>query len=773
MLRVHVGVLHSDEGAVSLAVAMRHGVPSLRSLALNSNNIGDVGSLSIAGALFGTSALAGHAAPADEQLTAAEPAAAEPAAAEPAAAEATESSEVPAPAADASTTSACSSTSDAAAAEAGGGGAGGGGGGESGNREEEEGVPLLEAIQLAHNRISNDGLNAICSALGDANALSCCPQLRVFDVRDQRPIGPPLAAGSGRCAAAVKQAAEVAAASVSVALARLAEEEPPAVSLAIIGTSPDDAAYAATTPEGQQLAAQARQQADAEEVKQTLVESAALGSGDVTAETVEAAAKAAESYWLKAASAKAQAAEEAEAATAKAATEKAQAEAKAKAEAAAKAAQEAQEAQEAAAEALLAEGAAAAKASKAAAEQATDESAEVATAEQPPSEAADRGGDAAAPAAEAPVAEAPGAAAAPEVAAPEVAAPEVAAPAEAEATVEATAAEVPPAQAPSSTSPVPASEAAATAPDAAESSSSSSSNSAVVLSADELQLGRSIATGAFAEVFRGLLWGGKVAVKQLKAVTESGETKAEEVLQAELLHETRVLAKLSHPHILTLIGYTPTPAQIVLEALDGTVYDLVYGGVERCDGGMLSVLSDILSGCAYLHALPTPLLHRDLKPPNVLHDERLRCKLCDFGTAIELRAGAPPPTEWMGSALYVAPEVDAEQPYGLPADVFSFGVLACELYHQQATGANFYGEGFDLFDEGGLVEGLEVLRGPLVADPPEEPARPDVCDSDAVWALLMRCVRATPSERPSFAEVARELSDVRTSLVGGALAEWL
>ena len=138
-------------------------------------------------------------------------------------------------------------------------------------------------------------------------------------------------------------------------------------------------------------------------------------------------------------------------------------------------------------------------------------------------------------------------------------------------------------------------------------------------------------------------------------------------LRKELLHETRLLAAMSHPCILTLIGYTDEPAQIVLEVLDGTVYDLVRSGTTECDGGMLSPLLDILSGCAYLHARSPPVLHRDLKPPNVLHDERRRCKLCDFGTAIELHPNGPKPTEWVGSALYVAPEIDNGQPYGLPA----------------------------------------------------------------------------------------------------------
>ena len=65
--------------------------------------------------------------------------------------------------------------------------------------------------------------------------------------------------------------------------------------------------------------------------------------------------------------------------------------------------------------------------------------------------------------------------------------------------------------------------------------------------------------------------------------------------------------------------------QIVLEVLNGTVYDLVKAGTEGCDGGLLGPLLDILSGCAYLHARSPPILHRDLKvpPPRLLSTRTL------------------------------------------------------------------------------------------------------------------------------------------------------
>ena len=71
--------------------------------------------------------------------------------------------------------------------------------------------------------------------------------------------------------------------------------------------------------------------------------------------------------------------------------------------------------------------------------------------------------------------------------------------------------------------------------------------------------------------------------------------------------------------------------------------------------------------------------------------------------ALELGPTTPKPTEWVGSALYVAPEIDDGKEYGLSADVFSFGVMAYELYHVADTGYDFYGEGMDLFDEGGYT----------------------------------------------------------------------
>ena len=316
--------------------------------------------------------------------------------------------------------------------------------------------------------------------------------------------------------------------------------------------------------------------------------------------------------------------------------------------------------------------------------------------------------------------------------------------------------------------------ATSSAPTAADGGGGGGPGGALAVPSADIRLGRAIAEGAFAEVFRGILWGQKVAVKRLM-VERAGTAQDRETLRSELMHETRLLSLLSHPCIITLIGYTETPAQLVLEVMDGTIYDLareIYNEGESSQA-LFGPLIDLLAGCAYLHARSPPLLHRDLKPPNVLHDAQRRCKLCDFGTCLELKPGAALPTEWVGSALYVAPEVDAEKPYGLPADVFSFGVLAYELYHLAGTGIDYYGEG-DMFEGGGLMDGIDTIRTPLLATPPELPTRPDACENDAVWDLICSCMIAhEPQKRPTFSAVASGMADARLAATFNGKDDWL
>ena len=320
----------------------------------------------------------------------------------------------------------------------------------------------------------------------------------------------------------------------------------------------------------------------------------------------------------------------------------------------------------------------------------------------------------------------------------------------------------PPAPAPAPPPPAPA---AATAAATGPATAPTPAPVATKLPLSDVELGGEIAEGQFATVCRGLLYGQKVAVKQLKEA--DGKTEAE--LERELEWEVGIMSTLLHPSLVALLGVSDGK-RLVLEFREGTLYDAMQGnlGGDAADAAAVrAMFADVLSGLAYLHTRARPVVHRDLKPPNVLCDGRRRCKLADFGTAQPLAAADARLSECIGTALYMAPEVEREPcSYGLAADVFSFGVMLYECYYYLEHGEDFYNGDFALFN------GLEVVRTPLGEDPPRVPDRPASCADDE-WEFLRKTLAPDEHERPRFVEAAQawsKLSDVHS---GGKLAKWL
>ncbi|KAK6778720.1 hypothetical protein RDI58_025438 [Solanum bulbocastanum] len=196
---------------------------------------------------------------------------------------------------------------------------------------------------------------------------------------------------------------------------------------------------------------------------------------------------------------------------------------------------------------------------------------------------------------------------------------------------------------------------------------------------NDLVLMEKIGAGSFGTVHRGDWHGSDVAVKIL---TEQ-DFHAERF--KEFLREVAIMKRLRHPNIVLFMGAViqPPNLSIVTEYLSrGSLYRLLHkpGAREVLDERRrLCMAYDVANGMNYLHKRNPPIVHRDLKSPNLLVDKKYTVKICDFGlsrfkanTFLSSKTAAGTP-EWM------APEVIRDEPSNEKSDVYSFGVILWEL----------------------------------------------------------------------------------------------
>ncbi|CAN4118854.1 unnamed protein product [Withania somnifera] len=196
---------------------------------------------------------------------------------------------------------------------------------------------------------------------------------------------------------------------------------------------------------------------------------------------------------------------------------------------------------------------------------------------------------------------------------------------------------------------------------------------------NDLVLKEKIGAGSFGTVHRADWQGSEVAVKILMEQDFDAER------LKEFLREVAIMKRLRHPNIVLFMGAViqPPNLSIVTEYLSrGSLYRLLRkpGAREALDERRrLCMAYDVANGMNYLHKRNPPIVHRDLKSPNLLVDKKYTVKVCDFGlsrfkanTFLSSKTAAGTP-EWM------APEVIRDEPSNEKSDVYSFGVILWEL----------------------------------------------------------------------------------------------
>jgi serine/threonine protein kinase len=225
--------------------------------------------------------------------------------------------------------------------------------------------------------------------------------------------------------------------------------------------------------------------------------------------------------------------------------------------------------------------------------------------------------------------------------------------------------------------------------------------------------------------------------------------------------EIATMAKLSHPNIVTAIdtGETGGAPYYVMEFVDGrTVTELVKKGGSLPEGKTLEIAAQV--GRALAHAARHKLIHRDIKPDNIMVTDEGVAKLCDMGIAKSLEESADSSLTTDGIAIGTPSYISPEQAQGLPADersdIYSLGVT---LYYAATGKAPF----------GGPTAAAILRQHITVTPPPPDKHNPRL--SKPFSQFVMRMLAKEPADRfPSAQSFVQEIDRlIKRSGTGGPM----
>jgi serine/threonine-protein kinase len=263
-----------------------------------------------------------------------------------------------------------------------------------------------------------------------------------------------------------------------------------------------------------------------------------------------------------------------------------------------------------------------------------------------------------------------------------------------------------------------------------------------------------LGSGSVSTVYRDVQepLGREVAIKALKSTISPSSPFA-----AQLEREARVLATLGHPNIVVLHDFVCTQSQmwLVLELVDGFGLATILGKRARFATEFAAAIG-LEVARALAHAHERGVVHRDVKPANVLVSKTGEVKLVDFGIAQRerlpsadeplMRSSKSEADAAFGTPAYMSPEQILGETVDARSDVFSLGVV---IYQMLAGSRPFDREG----ETDKRAAAQRIRRDPA---PPLRNRAPEV--PRALERIVMRCLEKLPSDRFASAdEVADRL----------------
>ncbi|KAJ8770893.1 hypothetical protein K2173_021808 [Erythroxylum novogranatense] len=262
---------------------------------------------------------------------------------------------------------------------------------------------------------------------------------------------------------------------------------------------------------------------------------------------------------------------------------------------------------------------------------------------------------------------------------------------------------------------------------------------------------RKIGEGGYGPVFKCRLDHTPVAVKVLRPDAAQGREQFD--------REVEVLSLIRHPNMVLLLGACPEYGILVYEYMDkGSLDDCLFRKGNRPPLPWqlrFRIAAEIATGLLFLQQTkPEPLVHRDLKPGNILLDRNYVSKISDVGLARLVPAVAENVTQFhmtstAGTFCYIDPEYQQTGMLGVKSDVYSLGIILLQIVTgKPPMGLSHYVE---RACENGTFE--EILD-PSLQDWPVEEA---LC----LAKLGLQCAELRRKDRPDLGKIMPELNRLR------------
>lgn len=243
-----------------------------------------------------------------------------------------------------------------------------------------------------------------------------------------------------------------------------------------------------------------------------------------------------------------------------------------------------------------------------------------------------------------------------------------------------------------------------------------------------------------------------------------GHLSDDTVFQSRFIQEARAAARLADPHVVNVFdqGQDGDMAYLVMEYLPGiTLRELMREQRRLTIPQTITIMDAILSGLAAAHR--AGIVHRDVKPENVLLAEDGRIKIGDFGLARATTANTATGAQLLGTIAYLAPELVTRGTADARSDIYALGILLYEML----TGEQPYK------GEQPMQIAFQHATDSVPRPSVKNPGVPEALDELVLWAT-----ERSPDDRPMDAremldrlrEIERELGIspqvTRTSTIG-------